>query len=167
MTADRHLTLLYSCTANCLLYEEDPGPAELNIGSEIEPRMVPRAHAWRDYYAHHLIGALSADITRLKLCSEWAHQQHDRDDLPADMDAADQEKAKEFWQCAIEIASMAIEIVEGAGAATDEKARQRLLASTHHLQMRTAFGALPDIVAQSAADLIDKLDQIDQREPGE
>ncbi|WP_159851059.1 hypothetical protein [Nocardia sp. CY41] len=62
---------------------------------------------------------------------------------------------------------MAIEIVEGASAATDEKARQRLLASSEHLQMGIAFGALPDVVAQSAADLVDKLDRIDQSNPGD
>ncbi|WP_157227438.1 hypothetical protein [Nocardia asiatica] len=162
-----HLTILYSCTANCLLYEEDPGPAELNIGSELEPHMVPRSHAWRDYYAHHLITQISADIARLRQCSEWAHQQHDRDDLPDDLTSAERDEAKQFWQCAIEIADMAIEIIEGAGAATDEKARQRLLASSEHLQMGIAFGALPDVVAQSAADLVDKLDRIDQSNPGD
>ncbi|MFE3702980.1 hypothetical protein ACFXO7_34515, partial [Nocardia tengchongensis] len=55
-------------------------------------------------------------------------------------------------------------IAHGAGAAPPppEKARQRLLASSQHLQTKTAFGALPDIVAQSAADLIGKLDEIDR-----
>ncbi|MFE3105293.1 hypothetical protein [Nocardia tengchongensis] len=162
MDGQRHLTILHSCAANCLLYEEDPGPAELNIGSELEPHMVPRSHAWRDFYAHHLITQLSADSDRLAQCSEWAHQQHDRDDLPADMTGPEREEAKQFWQCAIDIAARAIEIVVGAGAATDEKARQRLLASSQHLQTKTAFGALPDIVAQSAADLIGKLDEIDR-----
>ena len=27
--------------SNCLLYENDPGPAELNTGTADEPRMVP------------------------------------------------------------------------------------------------------------------------------
>jgi len=31
--------------SNCLLYENDPGPAELNTGTAEEPRMVPRAQA--------------------------------------------------------------------------------------------------------------------------
>jgi hypothetical protein len=29
--------------AQCLLYEQDPGPAELNTGTAGEIRMVPRA----------------------------------------------------------------------------------------------------------------------------
>ncbi len=164
---ERHLTILYSCAANCLLYEEDPGPAELNIGSQLEPRMVPRSHAWRDYYAHHLITQVSADIALLRLCSEWAHRQHDRDDLPDDMTASQREEAKQFWRCAIDIADMALEIVEGAGAATDENARQRLIASSEHLQMSVAFAALPTVVARSAADLVDELDRIDQRDTGD
>ncbi|MFE3703776.1 hypothetical protein ACFXO7_38640, partial [Nocardia tengchongensis] len=117
MDGQRHLTILHSCAANCLLYEEDPGPAELNIGSELEPHMVPRSHAWRDFYAHHLITQLSADSDRLAQCSEWAHQQHDRDDLPADMTGPEREEAKQFWQCAIDIAARAIEIVGGGGGA--------------------------------------------------
>lgn len=161
-----HLTLLYSCTANCLLYEEDPGPAELNIGSELEPHMVSRSRAWRDFYAHHLLTGLSADIARLTECSEWAHELLDRE-LPAEMSAAEVADAKQFWQCSVDIAEMAIEIVEGAGATTDEKARQRLLAGSQHLQMQTAFGAIPDIVAQSAADLVDKLDRIDDQDRGD
>ncbi|MFJ9371578.1 hypothetical protein ACIRRA_45340 [Nocardia sp. NPDC101769] len=100
-----HLTILYSCTANCLLYEEDPGPAELNIGSELEPRMVPRSHAWRDYYAHHLITQISADIARLRQCSEWAQQQHDRDDLPDDMTESEREEAKPGLPDDLEIAA--------------------------------------------------------------
>ena len=36
------LTLAWSYAANCSLYEEDPGPAELNIGSSLEPHLVSR-----------------------------------------------------------------------------------------------------------------------------
>lgn len=162
----RHLTVLCSCAANCLLYEQDPGPTELNIGSELEPHMVSRSHAWRDYYAHHLITSLKANPARLRQCSESAHELLDKE-RPDDWTAAQREEANQFWQCAVDIADMAIEIVEVSGAATDEQARQRLMAGSHHLQMQTAFGAIPDIVAQSGADLIDKLDRIDQRDPGD
>jgi hypothetical protein len=51
--------------SNCLLYENDPGPAELNTGTADEPRMVPRAQAWQHAYALHVLVQCEADHARL------------------------------------------------------------------------------------------------------
>jgi hypothetical protein len=52
---------VWSLAANRTLYEEGPGPAQLNVGSTTEPRYVPRQEALRDYYARWLVKELRAD----------------------------------------------------------------------------------------------------------
>lgn len=39
----KDLTLAWVYAANASIHEEDPGPAELNIGSDVEPHMVSRS----------------------------------------------------------------------------------------------------------------------------
>jgi hypothetical protein len=53
--SDKDQAALYSLAANCSLYEEDPQPARMNIGSAAEPMMVTAAEGWRDFYARHLL----------------------------------------------------------------------------------------------------------------
>ncbi|WP_063043723.1 hypothetical protein [Nocardia pseudovaccinii] len=161
--AQPHLDNLYGCTANCLLYEADPGPSELNIGSQLEPRMVSRAQAWRDFYAQHLTLVVGANSQLLQHCLDFARQEYDRPRHNLAPDTV--REALEFWACAIEIAQMAIDLVTGSGAADNDNDRQRLLASVEHQQTSTAFRVLPDIVERSATDLAEKLDQIDRNEP--
>ncbi|MFY9929221.1 MAG: hypothetical protein WAK82_14550 [Streptosporangiaceae bacterium] len=55
--------------SNCLLYENDPGPAELNTGTADEPRMVPRAQAWQHAYALDVLVQCEADHARLTAAS--------------------------------------------------------------------------------------------------
>ena len=62
---DADLTDAWVYAANCRLYENDPGPAELNIASRIEPMWVSRAEAFRDLYARLLLEELDADAARI------------------------------------------------------------------------------------------------------
>lgn len=61
----KDLTSAWVYAANASIHEEDPGPAELNIGSVVEPHMVSRSEAFRDLYAHLLLEDLQADPVRL------------------------------------------------------------------------------------------------------
>ncbi|MFI2473454.1 hypothetical protein [Nocardia xishanensis] len=162
--SDAHLTHIHSSAANCLLFEADPGPQQLNIGTELEPRWVSREYAWRDFYAHDLIIAVNADLALLKQCLDFAHQERHRTTSPQ-LTVAEQREAHEFWDCAIDIAKIAIDIIDHGGAADDEHARQRLLAGAHHLRTTTAFRAIPQIVEQAGTDLAKALDEIDKRDP--
>ena len=45
VVGEEDLTVAWSYAANCSLYEEDPGPPELNIGSSLEPHWVSRVEA--------------------------------------------------------------------------------------------------------------------------
>jgi hypothetical protein len=58
-------TLVWSLAANCRLYEDDPGPRQLNVGSATEPRYVPRSEALRDLYASQLVLGVDADTSRI------------------------------------------------------------------------------------------------------
>jgi hypothetical protein len=44
-----------SCAANCLLYENDPGPAELQVGCMPRSFRIPRSEAWQLTYAMNLL----------------------------------------------------------------------------------------------------------------
>jgi hypothetical protein len=73
MTAERQhaaqsspdLTCAWLYAANCSLYEDDDGPAQLNIASHLEPHFVSRVEAFRDLYSRLLLEALDADAARI------------------------------------------------------------------------------------------------------
>jgi hypothetical protein len=56
---------VWSLACNCLLYETDPGPDQLNVGTTVEPKMLPRRTAWRELYARLLVERLETDPSRL------------------------------------------------------------------------------------------------------
>src|SRR5688500_9443543 len=68
--AEDDMTWAWSSAANCLLYEEDPGPAHLNIWSETEPRWVSRSEAWMNFYAWALLYQLDTEHARLTAVAE-------------------------------------------------------------------------------------------------
>jgi hypothetical protein len=37
--------------ANCLLYENDPGEARLNVATPLKPLLIPRSEAWQQSYS--------------------------------------------------------------------------------------------------------------------
>ena len=53
-------------------------------------------------------------------------------------------------------------MIEGAGAADDEKARRRLVAACQHESTVIAIGVLPGVAANSAAALAETLRKIDE-----
>ncbi len=55
MTLAQDRGLIWSLACNCLLYEGDPGPVNINIGSETEPKMVSRSEGWRELYGRLLV----------------------------------------------------------------------------------------------------------------
>ena len=59
------LTCAWLYAANCSLYEDDDGPAQLNIASHLEPHFVSRVEAFRDLYLRLLLEELDADAARI------------------------------------------------------------------------------------------------------
>ncbi|MFC5833152.1 hypothetical protein [Nonomuraea insulae] len=129
--------------SNCLLYENDPGPAELNVGSAGEPRMIPRAEAWQHGYALNVVVDCAGDHARL-----LAAAQHCRDDMRRKAHFG----AKRVGELAraADLCEQAARMVEQAGAVGDEKARRRLVASCEHETMVMALGVVPEVVEDSA-----------------
>ena len=150
--------MAWSLAANCLLYEEDPGPAEVNVASDAEPRMVPRREAWRDYYARYLLNELDADLARVGAVADEYGAELIR--LASDRDL--QEGLPALRECALDLAERADRVVRTVGADVDDKARQRLLAGTDQwLTVQTLGGFFPGIDRDSARTLIERLDDID------
>jgi len=149
----------FSCAANCLLYERDPGPAELNIGSEAEPHFVSRSDAGQDFYARYLLTQLDGDSDRLQNTANrcrrrWARGRRRTRDA--------EDMRPERWKRAVELCDLAVGIVDVAGAADDEQAWQRLLAGNGHMLTAIAFGSWgPQVVKDSADDLAQRLREID------
>ena len=111
--------------SNCLLYENDPGPAELNTGTTDEPRMVPRAQAWQHAYALNVIVQCEADHARLTAAASQCRASIA--DAAARLGA---QRACE-WSRAADLCDQAARMVEDAGAIGDDKARRRLLAGSN------------------------------------
>jgi hypothetical protein len=123
--SDEDQATLYSLAANCSLYEEDPQPARMNIGSVAEPMMVTTAVGWRDFYARHLLVRLGADVERVAGVCAWAQQELPK--APASVPGSHVFGRSE-WAMAVELCERARGMIQEAGAERDPFARRRLLA---------------------------------------
>ena len=123
------LTCAWLYAANCSLYEDDDGPAQLNIASHLEPHFVSRVEAFRDLYSRLLLEELDADAARIAA-------------LARDIDRAPRNNrtAAVVWDIAVELCQRAADVIDNMGAATDARARRRLLAGTKHLNRTVALG---------------------------
>ena len=157
--------------ANCLLYEHDRGPARLNIGSTIEPVRVDRSHAWQDAYAHFLLEALAADLTRLRAAARHYRAKltfvgtlrhttalfraRRPEGLRQALGAWSPRHVHDIRQGqhrALDLCEQAAQIIVDAGADTDDITRRRLLAGTRHANTMLALGTIIPQVAQDSTD---------------
>lgn len=149
----KDLSLAWNYAANVSLHEETPGPAELNVGSAVEPHMVSRPEAFRDLYAHLLLAELQADkvrIHRLRARAGRARERSRNSDF------------ENMWAIAVELCERALQIIDGAGAADSEVARRRLIAGTNHLTRSVILGQfVPALQEEINGDLLQELDAID------
>jgi hypothetical protein len=152
---EKDVTEAWSKAANCLLYEADPGPAMLNVGTADEPRMVPRSEAWQHAYAQRVLLACDGDDARLLAAARQC-----RDEIGSRFKRGTQ-RAREMARAA-DLCDQAASMVEQAGAITDDKARRRLVAACRHEGTVIALGVFPGVVEDSAADLIEELREIDE-----
>ncbi|MEE6140516.1 hypothetical protein SKC41_29915 [Mycobacterium sp. 050128] len=146
------VTLVWTYAANCILYEEDGGPAELNIGSTLEPHLVSRSEAFRDLYAHQLLESLGAErdrITALARSIPLARRQSP--------------SAEAVWSIAVDLCQRANAIIEATGAADDGRARRRLLAGTKHLNRTVVLGQwVPSYQVEIDNELLQELSAVDE-----
>jgi hypothetical protein len=143
----------FGCGANCLLREAE-APDVLNVGSDEEPRMVPGDQAWQHAYAMHVLVGCDGDRDRL-----IAAAQRLREDAGK---AAAGSRRQRAMSRGAELCDQAIAMVEDAGAVDDDKARRRLVASCEHQGTVIAIGVIPGVAEGSAADLVEKLREIDE-----
>ncbi|CPW67327.1 hypothetical protein [Mycobacteroides abscessus] len=152
-TSKKDLTLAWVYAANASIHEETPGPAELNIGSAIEPHMVSRSEAFRDLYAHLLLEDLRADPSRIDALRSKVLRSRKRSSS-AEADA--------IWGIAAELCERARLIIDEAGAADDMQARARLLAGTKHLNRSGVLGQfVPELQRELDAELAQELNAIE------
>jgi hypothetical protein len=144
-------TLAWSYATNCLIYEEDPGPPQLNVGSPGEPKMVPRREAWRELYSRLLIEGVDADEARLDTALSNCRERFAE---------CPEGEIKPVWECAVDLCEQALAMVRGAGV-RDDASRQRFLASVQHANTSDIFRPMPDVVEDSARGLIVKLNELE------
>jgi hypothetical protein len=143
----------YWLATNCRLYEDGPGPAQLNIGSDHEPHLVSRTEAWRGTYAQFLLIDLDADHTRARAAAEHCRRDYRATPAPAfwisvlrarltaqrGVRAHLSEAAKALsppemhllrlvHEVSVELCERAVKLIEDAGATTDDTVRRRLVA---------------------------------------
>jgi hypothetical protein len=145
----------FMCARNCLLYEAREGGVLLNVGSADEPRMVPGDQAWRHAYAMHVLIACDGDHDRLTAAARQVRNDLSSKATPGTPHAHTMSRAAD-------LCDQAVGMVVDAGAADDDKARRRLVASCTHETMVIALGVLPGIAQQSTEKLVDTLREIDE-----
>jgi hypothetical protein len=154
--ADRDAANAWLNARNCLLQEDAPGHAELNVGTEREPRMLPRSEAWQHNYAMWVLMDLDGDHARLKATAARCRE-----------DAARKRPRKMRWRSrdlarAADLCEQAARMVEDAGAVHDDKARRRLLAGCKRETTMIAIGVLPTVAESTAEDYQRALREIDE-----
>lgn len=150
---DEDLTLAWVYAANASIHEEAPGPAELNIGSAVEPHMVSRVEAFRDLYAHLLLEDLQAEKVRIDRLKVTIGRKRKR---------SRNAEVESVWAIADELCERALHIIDGAGAADDDAARRRLLAGTKHLNRSVILGQfVPALQQEINDDLLHELGAIE------
>jgi len=152
VVSEEDLTVAWSYAANCSLYEEDPGPPELNIGSSLEPHWVSRVEAFRDLYAHLLLEQLGTAPERIPALAHLVHRAGKRNS-----------SAGAVWGIAADLCQRARAIIDGAGAVHDARARRRLLAGTRHQNRTVVLGSwLPEYQEEVDNDLLQELAAADE-----
>jgi hypothetical protein len=164
----------YWLAANCRLYEDDPGPAQVNIGSDHEPHLVTRTEACRSVYAQFLLIDLAADHTRARAAADhcrreyratatlafWISVVQARFTAQHGVRAHLSEIAKALspremyllrlvHQVSVELCDRAVHLIEDAGAATDDTARRRLVAGARQTRTLLAFGGIEGMAREA------------------
>lgn len=171
--------LAWRLARNCLLYEEDLGPEQVNIGNTIEPKMVPRHEALRGLHTRLLIEYLEADVARLAGLEQrmWqALRERSQPDCsprlygalvdggagtPPAFAGEGQREVEETRKCVVDLCQRAATMIRDAGAAEDERCRQRFLAGLAYRNTTDVLGDLPGVPEDSAARLLHRLDELD------
>lgn len=149
--------MAWTYALNCLLYENDPGPAELNTGTGNEPRMVPRSQVWQHTYALLVLVHCEADHARLTAATRQC-----RAEITGLQGQLWEERIAELSRAA-DLCEQAAKMVEDAGAVSDDKAQRRLLAGCDHQTMMIILGSAILAVSESSAEeLLQALEEIDQ-----
>lgn len=149
--------MAWTYALNCLLYENDPGPAEVNTRTADEPRVVPRSQAWQHAYALLVLVHCEADYARLTAAARQCRAEI------ADSQAGLWEERIGELSRAADLCDQAAKMVEDAGAVSDDKARRRLLAGCDHETTMIVLGsAIPAVAESSAEELCRVLEEIDE-----
>jgi hypothetical protein len=119
---------------NCLLYEKDDGPAELNVATPGHPVRIPRSEAWQLSYALHLLTGLGAEAGRLAAV---------RAECTSRCVRTDQHKGavgRRAWSRAAGLCDQALRMIEGITAANGDLGLPLLAAVAEHDTSVVAFG---------------------------
>lgn len=174
----------WSCAINMHLFDNDPGPREVNVGTLDEPRIVDRHKHLLSVYARQLLQDVDADPARLDAVIEESrrkarHVRTLRGGWEIMQARRSSRLASNPWQAltpwerramsmthknGAEIAEAARQLVIEAGADTDDKARRSLLASIRHTLTEDVLGIAvsAETRADRARDIADEPRHIDE-----
>jgi hypothetical protein len=138
----------WSAALNCLLYEKDPGPEQLNVGTQNKPMMVPRDQAWQQSYATFVLARFGGDHARLKAAARQCLA-----DIPTEPHWARQ------LSRAADLCEKAAQMVEDAGAVHDDKARRRLVAVCEHEALSDALGPFSPFTSKDLRRALREIDR--------
>ncbi|MFI5614957.1 hypothetical protein [Amycolatopsis sp. NPDC051903] len=145
---------------NLRLYDHGPGPREMVVGGRGEERVLDRRERLVDSYARDLLVHVGGDPDRLLAVATEARRKHGER-----VAHGGSQRKIEAELIAIELAEHAARIVRDAGADTDPKARERLVAATEHQNLRDTgelFLGDAKVLVGDPTDLAVRLDEIDR-----
>jgi hypothetical protein len=184
-------TVAWSCAANLSLYDEDPGGESRMVDRRVAlidlyaRQLLVRLDA--DIARLDVVAAESRREEKHTRTLRWSRetaQNRDRSLPPAytplrrlrrawkvwsAYTPGNRREMAQVWEIAAELADTARQRIIEAGAERDQKARDRLLASTNHTLTAEILNVFlpPEVHQQRAAELAETLEEIDQRpEPG-
>jgi hypothetical protein len=141
--AEQDAVHAHLCARNCLIHEDRPGPKLLNVGTELKPLRIPQSEAWQQSYSMHVLIECEGDHARLlaarKICAER------------------QDPNPEVRSRAVDLCDQALRMVEGAGAVSNDGARQILLAVCEYETTKTAIGVIGGVNESSTRTLTEAL----------
>jgi hypothetical protein len=134
---------------NCLLYEKDSGPAELNVGTPKVAFRIPRSEAWQLSYAMHLVNDLDGDAARIAAARAECTSRCVRTDL------REGAAGRRAWSRAAGLCDEALRMIEGITVAKSPMGPPLLKAVSEHDTMVVALGIVAGIAEDADRDLRD------------
>lgn len=130
----------WSAALNFQVYDADPGPRIVDVGTPDEPRFADRTEYLREIYTTLLILHCEADVARLRTTARSCRHAYLTRGPAQRAGDLEEHRHREAHHIGAELAESAAQLVHAAGADHDPAIRERYLARLSAQHGRDVFG---------------------------